>query len=253
MTGEAAGRPDAAHGALLRARGITHRYGATPVLRGVDVDLEPGEVTALLGPNGSGKTTLMGVLVGLLEPEGGNVTGDRSACGWVPQGGGTYGRLSVRENLRLFAALLRLPGDHAVIAAQAANEAGLTRWLDHAGWQLSGGLRQRLNVAVGLLGDPLVVVLDEPTTGVDLYHRHEMWRVLRQRADAGRAVLYSTHSLEDAAFADRTCMLVDGRVVYAGTLEGIAAFEVPGEHEHVADPVARGMLHLWGSAGGGEG
>jgi ABC-type multidrug transport system ATPase subunit len=230
---------------LLAARQVTRSYGHQRVLRGVDLELRAGEVVALLGPNGSGKTTLMSLLVGMAEPDTGTVVGDRDGAGWVPQGGATYSRLSVLENLQLFASLMGVAGDPAQVARDTAARAELDRWLHHTGSELSGGLRQRLNVSIGLLGDPDVIVLDEPTAGVDLIHRHAMWKVLRERADAGRAVLYSTHSLEDASFADRTCMLVDGCVVFDGDLAEVAQFAVPGAHAHVDDDVARGMLALW--------
>jgi ABC-2 type transport system ATP-binding protein len=237
---------------VLQARGLRKRYARREVLRGVDLDLYAGELVALLGPNGAGKTTLMSLLVGAVRPDGGTVSGESSSAGWVPQAGGTYGRLTVRENLELFSGLLRLPGDRAKLAAQAAARAGLEPWFDNQAAQLSGGLRQRLNIAVGTLGDPAALVLDEPTTGVDLVHRHGMWGMLRERAAAGCAVLYSTHSGDDAALADRVLVLVDGRMSYAGPLAGIASFadaSSVGPDGLVAglpvDAVSRGLLALW--------
>jgi ABC-2 type transport system ATP-binding protein len=152
--------------------------------------------------------------------------------------------------------LLRLPGGAAQIATDAIDDAQLGPWADTPASDLSGGLRQRLNVAVGLLGDPPVLVLDEPTTGVDLTHRVAMFDVLRARARAGCAVLCATHSLEDAAGADRAVVLVDGRVAYEGTLAGIAHVGSPAQraaqHDPAGstslDPVSRGLLRLW--AGG---
>ena len=252
---------------MLDARDVTYRYGRSrAVLRGVDLQLRAGELVALLGPNGSGKTTLMGVLVGVLPADSGTVqvTGGADACGWVPQSGGTYARLTVRENLELFAALNKLPGDRRATAEGIAEDAGLAAWLDLLCSQLSGGLRQRLNIAIGLLGDPRVLVLDEPTTGVDIVHRSSMWRVLRERADRGSAVLYSTHSGEDAALADRVVVMVEGRIAYSGTLAGVGeigararsvsdADDLAGSadsHIHDAvretsDDVTLGLLSLW--------
>ncbi|MBC7644628.1 MAG: ABC transporter ATP-binding protein [Thermoleophilia bacterium] len=256
----------APHGTqVLDARGVTYGYGRSgAVLRGVDLQLRAGELVALLGPNGSGKTTLMGVLVGVLPADSGEVEveGGGDACGWVPQSGGTYARLTVRENLELFAALNKLPGDRRATAELIAEDAGLSRWLDRLCSQLSGGLRQRLNIAIGLLGDPRVLVLDEPTTGVDIVHRSSMWRVLRERADRGSAVLYSTHSGEDAALADRVVVMVEGRIAFSGTLAGVgeigARVRVSGDaaaanggsliDESVrgaSDDVTLGLLSLW--------
>lgn len=238
--------------ALLDARGVTCDYGRRRVLHGIDLTLGRGEMVALLGPNGSGKTTLMKVLVGLLSAAAGTVTGPSGrAVGWVPQGGAIYARLSVRENLELFARLMRLPGDHAQIARDAAHDASLEPWFEHQGGELSGGLRQRLNVAVGLLGDPTLLVLDEPTTGVDLAHRTVMFDVLRRRTDGGCTVLFSTHAVEDAARADRSVVLVDGRSVWEGPLAEVA--DVPGEdpaREARLDPVSAGLLRLWAQAEG---
>jgi ABC-2 type transport system ATP-binding protein len=241
---------------LLVARGVERGYRRRAVLRGVDLELQRGEIVALLGPNGSGKTTLMKVLVGLLDASAGTVDGPRGrAVGWVPQGGATYQRMSVRENLQLFARLLRVPGKHRDVARAAADAADLGPWFESLGSELSGGLHQRLNVAVGLLGDPELLVLDEPTTGVDLVHRTAMFRVLRSRADAGCSVLYSTHSLEDAASADRIVVVVDGRIAYSGTLEGIAAFDDGSSDKdrqaaHIPglDPISHGLLRMWKGA-----
>jgi ABC-type multidrug transport system ATPase subunit len=158
----------------------------------------------------------------------------------------------VRENLVLFARLLQLREPEATAWA-AAQEADLEPWYDSLGTELSGGLRQRLNVAVGLLGHPPLLVLDEPTTGVDLVHRTALFRLLRDRADKGGAVFYSTHSLEDAAWADRIIVMVNGRTEYEGSLEDVA--RVPGAERHTEahDPVSAGLLELWTrQAGGGE-
>ncbi|MCW2949518.1 MAG: transporter ATP-binding protein [Thermoleophilia bacterium] len=234
---------------LIAATELTYSYRNRSVLKGVDVELHAGEIVALLGPNGAGKTTLMKVLVGLLEPARGTVQGPPAhVIGWVPQGGAVYQRLTVHENLRLFARLMRLAGDADDLAASAVDEALLAPWRDTLASELSGGLRQRLNVAVGLLGGPELLVLDEPTTGVDLEHRAALFGVLRDRADEGCAVLCSTHSLEDAAGADRAIVMVDGRIAYSGTVAGIAD-AAPEAHvesaRSVHDAISLGLLRLW--------
>jgi ABC-2 type transport system ATP-binding protein len=229
---------------LLDARGITGGYGRRSVLRGIDLQLRRGEIVALLGPNGAGKTTLMKVLVGLLDASSGTVDGPMArAVGWVPQGGATYARMTVRENLELFARLQRLPGSIPEIARTAARAADLEPWYESLGSELSGGLRQRLNVAVGLLGDPELLVLDEPTTGVDLVHRTAMFRVLRARAAQGCAVLFSTHTVEDAVASDRIVVVVDGVSAYDGDLAGVA--DVEGAPVDAPDPISAGLLRLW--------
>ena len=131
----------------------------------------------------------------------------------------------------------------------------LDPWYEALGLELSGGLRQRLNVAVGLLGDPQLLVLDEPTTGVDLVHRTALFHVLRDRAAQGCAVLYSTHSLEDAAVADRVVVVVEGVVRYDGALADVANVPVSGpdpvsvEDTLRLDPVSVGLLRLWQDGG----
>ena len=239
---------------LLAARGIERGYRRRSVLRGVDLTIDAGEVVALLGPNGAGKTTLMKVVVGLLEQTAGTVEGPRGrAVGWVPQGGATYARMTVRENLELFAKLLRLDGRPADLARTAARNADLEPWYEALGSELSGGLRHRLNVAVGLLGGPQLLVLDEPTTGVDLVHRTALFGVLRKRAEAGCGVLFSTHSIEDAAVADRVVVIVDGLSRYDGPLAAVADVQLEGDDPVSAadaerlDPVSLGLLRLWQS------
>lgn len=237
---------------VLQLSHATWSFGARHVLDDVSVHLDAGERVALLGANGAGKTTLMRLLVGSLTPQTGTVTGVTGReLGWVPQGGATWSRLTVRENLEMFVRLLRLDRDAAAIAEHAAHGAELGPWIDTPTSELSGGLRQRLNVAVGVLGDPKALVLDEPTTGVDLVHRTALFRMLDKRAKEGTAVLYSTHALEDAARADRVIVLSARDVQYDGTFAGIAAHApAPGSsdvdgHLDGATDIERGLLALW--------
>lgn len=232
---------------LVAARGVRRGYGRRTVLDGVDVQLRRGELVALLGPNGAGKTTLLKVLAGLLRPRGGDVTVDAATTmGWVPQRGGVHGRLTVRENLRLFARLQRLPDETVTAAVDLAQ---LEPWINATADELSGGLRQRLNVAVGLLGNPDALLLDEPTTGVDLEHRTSLATMLRRRVEAGGGVLHTTHDIEDARHADRVIVLVDGRVAWDGDLAGVATLApqvvLPTEFDTLTDPVERGLLRAW--------
>ena len=232
--------------AVLSAENIHKRFGRRQVLSGVDISLGAGELVALLGPNGCGKTTLMSILVGAGAADAGHVNHVGAMPGWVPQGGGTYGRLSVRENLELFAAMITPDLDQREVARSAAETAELMPWFDAPTMTLSGGTRQRLNIAIGMLGDPAVIVLDEPTTGVDLAHRSQMWGVLKRRVGEGGSVLYSTHNNADAALADRVVVLVGGTIAYSGSLEGIAEFApASGSEDDALDPVARGLLALW--------
>ncbi len=241
------GADSSSRGVVLTARGISKRFGRRAVLTGVDVELHAGELVALLGPNGCGKTTLMSILVKALRADQGSVECAGTSPGWVPQGGGTYGRLTVRENLELFAAMVLPDEDRHQCARTTAEAAHLMPWFDQPTSSLSGGTRQRLNIAIGMLGSPTVTVLDEPTTGVDLAHQSEMWALLRGRIADGGTVLYSTHNTADAALADRVLVLVQGTIVYSGPLEGVAQFAP----EHATsfadlDATSRGLLALWG-------
>lgn len=237
---------------VLQLSHASWSFGTRHVLDDVSVHLVAGERVALLGANGAGKTTLMRLLVGSLTPQSGAVTGVSGRnLGWVPQGGATWSRLSVRENLEMFVRLLHLDGDAPTIAEHATHGAELGPWIDTPASDLSGGLRQRLNVAVGVLGDPKALVLDEPTTGVDLVHRTALFRMLDHRVAQGSAVLYSTHALEDAARADRVIVLSAGRVQYDGTFVGIAE-HAPAHgssdvdlHLDGATDIERGLLSLW--------
>ena len=192
---------------LLSARGIARRFGPRVALAPVDLQLEPGEVVALVGPNGAGKSTLLSILAGALDPSEGTV--ERPArVGWVPQRSAHYGRLTARENLRLFAALEGVaPGRADELAVEFELPEG-TRASN-----LSVGNRQRLDVALALLAAPDVLLLDEPTASLDPHQRARVWEIARAVADRGGAVLVATHHWEElGGRADRTLELVEGQL-----------------------------------------
>jgi ABC-2 type transport system ATP-binding protein len=193
--------------ALLTARGIARQFGARIALERMDVSLDAGEVVALVGPNGAGKSTLLAILAGSLEPTEGTVERPERV-GWVPQRAAHYGRLTALENLRLFAALERVPASRA---DELAAEFGLPP--DTRASALSVGNRQRLDVALSLLASPQVLLLDEPTSSLDPEQRERVWRIARDVAERGGAVLVATHHWEElAGLADRTLELVEGRL-----------------------------------------
>jgi ABC-type multidrug transport system ATPase subunit len=202
---------------LVSGRRLAQRFGRTDALVDVDVEVRSGEITALVGPNGAGKSTLLAVLAGVLGPTRGEVVVSRPQprVGWVPQRPAQYGHLTPRENLVLFARLERL----------AEPEAEAERMLQVVGLdveerrsaELSVGNRQRLNVAVGLLGDPDVLLLDEPSASLDPAQRRRLWSLVARRKTAGCGVLFATHDLGEARrVADRLLALLDGRVVFGG-------------------------------------
>ena len=197
---------------------MTKRFGAREALRGVSFSAERGERLAIIGPNGAGKTTLLSILGGLLEPTDGGVRlpGD-AATGWVPQQTAVYRKLSVRENLRLFARLEKVPDPDAAVA-RALEDTDLTERAGDELGSLSGGNQQRVNIAIGLLADPPVLLLDEPSSALDPRHRLRVWTFLDRKAEAGTTILFATHDLAEAArHADRVLVLADGEVLFTGT------------------------------------
>jgi ABC-2 type transport system ATP-binding protein len=192
---------------LLAARGVARRFGSRVALEPTDVSLAAGEVVALVGPNGAGKSTLLAILAGSLEPSEGTVERP-PRVGWVPQRAAHYGRLTALENLRLFAALERVPSARADELAREFELPAGTR-----ASSLSVGNRQRLDVALALLGEPQALLLDEPTSSLDPAQRERVWRIARSMAEGGGAVLVATHHWEElSGLADRTLQLVDGHL-----------------------------------------
>jgi ABC-type multidrug transport system ATPase subunit len=201
----------------LSAGGIAHRYGRRPALAPTDLDLRQGEVVALVGPNGAGKSTLLAILAGALKPSEGRVTTaePRPRIGWVPQRPAQYRHLSPRENLELFARLDGLPEPEAE-AGRVLDEVGLADERRRSS-ELSVGNQQRLNLALGLLGDPDVLLLDEPTASLDPRQRRRFWQLVARTAERGGAILFATHDLEESRrAATRLLALVEGRLVFSG-------------------------------------
>jgi len=195
---------------LLRALRVARRYGDVEALAPTDLELVPGETVALVGPNGAGKSTLLSILAGAIDPTEGSVE-SHARVGWVPQRPAHYARLSARENLELFA---RLEGvrEPARAAAQLLDRFALPTGARPSG-ELSVGNRQRLNVALALLGEPRVLLLDEPTAALDPGQRRRVWEVADALRAEGGAVCFATQNLEEIEHASRTIVLQDGRVV----------------------------------------
>jgi ABC-2 type transport system ATP-binding protein len=202
--------PTSAPPPLLRATGVARRYGEVEALAPTDLELAAGETVALVGPNGAGKSTLLSILAGAIEPSAGTVE-TRARVGWVPQRPAHYARLSARENLELFAQL-EGAGDPVRTAAQLLERFALPTGAQPSG-ELSVGNRQRLNVALALLGDPRVLLLDEPTAALDPGQRRRVWEVADALRAEGGAVCFATQNLEEIEHAGRVIVLQDGRVV----------------------------------------
>ena len=209
---------------LLAARGVERRFGRRVALAPTDLELRGSELVALVGPNGAGKSTLLALLAGALPPSGGRVEQSEPAplVGWVPQRPAVYGHLSAWENLLLFASLQRLERPEA--AARAILELmGLPDGSQRTA-ELSVGNQQRLNLGVGLLGDPDVLLLDEPTASLDPSSRRRLFEFLRERQERGCAALVATHVVEEVmGLASKAVVLVEGSVVHVGPPDQAAA------------------------------
>ena len=206
--------------AALEARQLVKRYGDRAALRGVGFAAEPGELVAIIGPNGAGKTTLLSILAGILKPDAGEVGAD-GAVGWVPQQAALYRRLTVEENLLLFA---RLEG-HEDPRASVEEMLELSRLGERRGEivaRLSGGNQQRINIAIGLLSRPAVLLLDEPSVGLDPRQRARLWEFVSGLAGRGTTVIFSTHDIQEAErYGRRLLVLADGESLFDGSAEGL--------------------------------
>jgi ABC-2 type transport system ATP-binding protein len=225
--------------AALRADGVSKAYGGRAALREVTFAVAPGETVAVIGPNGAGKTTLLQILAGALAPTSGSVSLPPHEVGWVPQHPALYSKLSVAENLRLFARLERAkpgqrrhgrrrwwskgrldegPGntmDVGWAVSRMLDQTGLRDRADDELSTLSGGNRQRVNIAIGLVGEPDVLLLDEPAAALDPRQRERLWQFIAQ---LGTTVVFSTHDVGEAErYADRLLVLADGELLFTGT------------------------------------
>jgi ABC-2 type transport system ATP-binding protein len=213
----------------IRVQGIEKSFKDLHVLRGVDFDVMPGSIFALLGSNGAGKTTLVKILSTLLKPDAGAATVNGYDTGTEPahvresisltgQFTAVDDVLTGRENLVLVARLRHLPGPDAVAGA-LLDRFDLAEAAHRRAGTYSGGMRRRLDIAMSLIGNPSVLFLDEPTTGLDPQARNEVWRTIRQLAGQGTTVLLTTQYLDEAEqLADRIAILHQGTIIQNGTL-----------------------------------
>jgi ABC-2 type transport system ATP-binding protein len=201
----------------LAVRSLTKRYGSRTALREVSFELAPGELVAIIGPNGAGKTTLLSILAGILPASEGEITHSARQIGWVPQQPSLYSKLSVAENLRLFARLEKLADPEAAVA-RMLGQTDLEDRADEEVGRLSGGNQQRVNIAIGLLCEPPALLLDEPSASLDPRQRERLWEFIGGLTGRGTTVVFSTHNVAEAErFADRLLVLVDGELLFTGT------------------------------------
>jgi ABC-2 type transport system ATP-binding protein len=201
----------------VRASGLVKRYGAREALKGVGLQASAGELIAVIGPNGAGKTTLLSILAGIVKPDAGEVSIATGEVGWVPQQAALYRRLTVEENLLLFA---RLEGrdDPRRAGEEMLELTGLGERRREIVARLSGGNQQRINIAIGLLARPAVLLLDEPSVGLDPRQRARLWEFVSALAEGhGTTVIFSTHDIQEAErYGERLLVLVDGESLFDG-------------------------------------
>ncbi|MFG3496737.1 ABC transporter ATP-binding protein [Streptomyces sp. NPDC047886] len=221
-------------GPVLRCEGLVRRFGDRTAVDGVGFRVEPGETYGLLGPNGAGKTTTIRLVCGLLRPDGGTVrisgrpggtARTRRLIGYVPQDVALYQDLGVAENLRFFGRLYGLSGralDRRV--DEVLDLVDLRRRAGDRVESLSGGMRRRLNIGAGIVHAPTLLILDEPTVGVDPQSRHAILDSVRRFGSQGMAILYTTHYMEEAErLCDRIGIIDHGRLIAEGTRRELVA------------------------------
>jgi ABC-2 type transport system ATP-binding protein len=202
---------------VLEARDLSKRFDGRAALRGVSFEAHRGELLAVIGPNGAGKTTLLSILAGIRDPDEGEVSRAPSEIGWVPQRTALYQRLTVAENLRFFAHLERVR-DADEIVERMLEQTDLGERRDDQVGTLSGGNQQRVNIAIGLLAHPPVLLLDEPSAGLDPRQRERLWEFVLALATGGTTVIFSTHYIAEAErYGQRLLVLADGEGVFDGS------------------------------------
>ncbi len=217
--------------AVLRVQDLSKQYGELRALADVSFETASGEVIAIVGPNGAGKTTLLSIIAGIQEPSSGSVSTGPGEVGFAPQQAALYSKLSVRENLELFAKLERLPDPGAAVE-RMLDQTGLREREHERVGRLSGGNRQRVNVALALIARPPLLALDEPSAALDPGQRGRLWEFIAGLAAEGTSVLFSTHNVgEVTRHADRMLILADGRLLFDGPPETLPVSAPEGDLE----------------------
>ena len=235
------------NGAVIDVRDLVVRRGRVHAIRGISFETRPGEVTGLLGPSGCGKSTLMRAVVGVQVVESGVVevlglpAGDRQLrdrVGYVTQAPSVYDDLTVAENLVFFGRVLGVPRSEVDRCVEAV-DLGPRR--DQVVSRLSGGERSRASLAVALLGSPELLVLDEPTVGLDPVLRRDLWAMFHRLADAGTAVLVSSHVMDEAERCDRLLLMRDGELIAQDTPQALLDRTRTTDVEHAFLTIVEGV------------
>jgi ABC-2 type transport system ATP-binding protein len=219
---------------FLTVQNLKKSYGKTIALHGIDLQIEKGAIVGLIGPDGAGKTTTMRILCGLIDPDSGtgsfettDLFGDRrglnARIGYMPQNFSLYPDLTVEENMRFYADLFKVRGDEFRSKRDRLYEfSQLGPFRDRRSGALSGGMKQKLALSCALMRDPDLLILDEPTTGVDPLSRRQFWELLFQLRSTGVTVLVATPYMDEAGKADLVLFLAQGKIIARGTPEEIS-------------------------------
>jgi ABC-2 type transport system ATP-binding protein len=223
--------PSGAEAPAIEALGLSMSFGERQALSEISFNAAAGEVLAVIGPNGAGKTTLLSILAGIRSPDAGEVRLPRGEVGFVPQQAALYRRLTVEENLRLFARLEEVDDVEESVDLMLTQTALAERRGDQVG-KLSSGNQQRINIAIGLLSSPAVLLLDEPSTGLDPRQRARLWEFVLGLAGGGTSVIFSTHNIAEAErYGRRVLVIADGQGLFDGSVAELNAAAPPTDAE----------------------
>jgi ABC-2 type transport system ATP-binding protein len=237
---------------LIEVAGLVKRFGTLTAVDDLGFSVPPGEIFGLVGPDGAGKTTAVRMLAGVMRPDAGSIAIDgidvvrdperaKQHISYMPQRFGLYEDLTVAENIRFYADLFSVPRklrEERMAALLAAS--GMTQFVKRLAGQLSGGMKQKLGLTCALIHSPRVVLLDEPTTGVDPVSRREFWHILYSLRADGVSILISTAYLDEAERCNRLALLHKGRMLYCDTPTGLKS-RMPGALLAIQTQDARGM------------
>ena len=252
-TSAPAERRSGAAGCLVAVRELTKKFGDRAAVDGVSFEIRRGEVFGLLGPNGAGKSTIVNMLSTYIAPDGGEVTvaghelgrseAVKRAIGVVPQELAIYEDMTAKENLAFFARVYDVPkADRADRVQEVLRQVGLADRAAERVEGFSGGMKRRLNLALGILHRPALLLLDEPTAGVDPQSRERIFEILHDLQTEGTTLLYTTHYMEEAErLCDHIAIMDDGRIVAGGTLEELLRLRV----EEIVEQRPRGLEQLF--------
>ncbi len=229
---------------IIDIKGLKKSYKEVEVLKGVDIEVEKGDIFALLGSNGAGKSTIIKIMATLLKADAGSVVIDgfdieknpgdiRGSISLTGQFAAIDEILTGRENLQMIAKLRHIKKPNAV-ADELINRFGMSEAADRRVGTYSGGMKRRIDIAMSLVGNPKIIFLDEPTTGLDPEARLEVWEIVKELSDAGTTVFLTTQYLEEAEqLADKIAILHGGKIIALDTLEGLKKLFPPTKVEYV--------------------